>query len=221
MPSKGKKGQSWKDGSAKPHHTRPGQSPSLSGYENDYPDKLNGITIGESYADLRKEYGDLQEEYDDTPRNMWRRSMSCERLLHPDHTPNHLDKRTAPPPTPIPPTDTPPARTYAEAATSNSQTHHKVKTSARTTPPRRTWKGQGQRAGEGDTTPDPFPKNPPPSIRARAVVSHAAPSKYKPGLMLRWIEEDNKGVRILGIRWLLQEDRRLGKLVLTRHLHGE
>ena len=37
---------------------------------------------------------------------------------------------------------------------------------------------------------------------------HAAPLKYKPGTMRRWIEEDNKGVRILGIRWLLREDRR-------------
>jgi len=37
---------------------------------------------------------------------------------------------------------------------------------------------------------------------------HAAPLKYKPGTMRRWIEEDNKGVKILGIRWLLREDRR-------------
>ncbi|KAF8439666.1 hypothetical protein BGX38DRAFT_1207146 [Terfezia claveryi] len=36
--------------------------------------------------------------------------------------------------------------------------------------------------------------------------------KYKPGLMRRWIEEDNKGVQIVGIRWLLQEGRRVGKL---------
>jgi len=31
-------------------------------------------------------------------------------------------------------------------------------------------------------------------------VMHTAPLKYKPGTMRRWIEEDNKGVRILGIR---------------------
>jgi len=37
---------------------------------------------------------------------------------------------------------------------------------------------------------------------------HAAPFKYKPGTMRRWIEEDNKGVRIMGIQWLLKEDRR-------------
>lgn len=29
--------------------------------------------------------------------------------------------------------------------------------------------------------------------------------------MRRWMEEDNKNVAILGIRWLLQEDRRAGK----------
>ena len=29
--------------------------------------------------------------------------------------------------------------------------------------------------------------------------------------MRRWIEEDNKGITVLGIRWLLQEPRRAGK----------
>ncbi|KAF8442517.1 hypothetical protein BGX38DRAFT_1272322 [Terfezia claveryi] len=48
--------------------------------------------------------------------------------------------------------------------------------------------------------------------RARAVILHAATTKYKPGLMRRWIEEDNKGAQILGIRWLTQEERRIGKL---------
>jgi len=42
----------------------------------------------------------------------------------------------------------------------------------------------------------------------QALVMHAAPLKYKPGTMRRWVEEDNKGVRIMGIRWLLKEDRR-------------
>jgi len=37
---------------------------------------------------------------------------------------------------------------------------------------------------------------------------HAAPLKYKPGTMRRWIGENNKGVKIVGIRWLLREDRR-------------
>ena len=40
---------------------------------------------------------------------------------------------------------------------------------------------------------------------------HAAPTKFKPGQMRRWVQEDNKGVTILGIRWLLQEGRRAGK----------
>ena len=30
--------------------------------------------------------------------------------------------------------------------------------------------------------------------------------------MRRWLEEDNKGTQILGIRWLLQEPRRVGKV---------
>jgi len=41
-----------------------------------------------------------------------------------------------------------------------------------------------------------------------ALVMYAAPFKYKPGTMRRWIEVDNKGVKIMGIRWLLKEDRR-------------
>ncbi|RPB18000.1 hypothetical protein L211DRAFT_844167 [Terfezia boudieri ATCC MYA-4762] len=31
--------------------------------------------------------------------------------------------------------------------------------------------------------------------------------EYKPGLMRRWIEEDNEGARILGIRWLLHRQK--------------
>jgi len=45
------------------------------------------------------------------------------------------------------------------------------------------------------------------SPTTRALVMHAALLKYKPGTMRRWIEEDNRGVKILGIRWLLREDR--------------
>jgi len=52
-----------------------------------------------------------------------------------------------------------------------------------------------------------------PKTQARAVVLHAAPTKYKPGQIRRWIKGDNQGkVRILGIRWLLQEPMRIGKL---------
>ena len=40
---------------------------------------------------------------------------------------------------------------------------------------------------------------------------HAAPLCYKPGTMRRWIEEDNKGVEIMGIRWLTEEHL-LGKV---------
>ena len=46
------------------------------------------------------------------------------------------------------------------------------------------------------------------TTRTRTSVMHAAPLKYKPGTMRRWTEEDNKGVKILGIRWLLKDDRR-------------
>jgi len=47
---------------------------------------------------------------------------------------------------------------------------------------------------------------------------HAAPLKYKLSTMRRWIEEDNKGVRILGIRWLLREDWR-GQVASSLVIH--
>jgi len=56
------------------------------------------------------------------------------------------------------------------------------------------------------------------------VVLHAPPTQYKPGEMRRSIEEDNKGIgaRTLGIRWLIQEHRRAGKLAswLVIYLKG-
>ncbi|RPB21247.1 hypothetical protein L211DRAFT_840851 [Terfezia boudieri ATCC MYA-4762] len=119
----------------------------------------------------------------------------------------------SPPPTPKPKpltnsvstnTDLPPTRTYAEAATTT--------TSPKKTTPSRAPQPKGK--GKAITTPTratPPPRNSPLN-QARAIVLHAAPMKYKPGLMRRWIEEDNEGARILGIRWLLQEGRRVGKL---------
>ncbi|KAF8417984.1 hypothetical protein BGX38DRAFT_1311257 [Terfezia claveryi] len=56
---------------------------------------------------------------------------------------------------------------------------------------------------------------------ARTLVLHAAPTKFKPGQIRRWIEEDNKAtaVQILGIRWLTQEHRGAshGKKNLAHH----
>ena len=47
----------------------------------------------------------------------------------------------------------------------------------------------------------------------RVIVIHASPTKFKPGQMRRWIEEDNIGdVQIVGIRCLLPEHRRAAKL---------
>jgi len=66
------------------------------------------------------------------------------------------------------------------------------------------WIEEDRPAFPNSGTP-PRPRTPP---STRAVVMHAALLRYKPGTMRRWIEEDNKGVTIVGIRWLLQEDRR-------------
>ena len=133
---------------------------------------------------------------------------------------------------------TPPTRSYAEAATSTTppptiNRKDKGKQPAtgpnaipasvkkqRTPPPRATTpakkvKGKEvqvlrplpkQQRGRHTTTGSSTPENPPP--QARTLVMHAAPLMFKPGTMRRWIEEDNKGTKILGICWLLKEDRR-------------
>jgi len=46
---------------------------------------------------------------------------------------------------------------------------------------------------------------------AQAVVIHGVPVRYKPGMMVRWIQEDNTGIEVMRVRWLLSEDRRRGK----------
>jgi len=51
--------------------------------------------------------------------------------------------------------------------------------------------------------------------QARVVVLHAAPTKYKSNQMGRWIEEDNANSQTIGICWLTQEHRRVGKRVVV------
>ena len=69
------------------------------------------------------------------------------------------------------------------------------------------YKGKEKRKAQPSRSPPPTP------VATRAIVLHGAPTKFKPGQMRRWIEEDNIGdVQIVGIRWLLQEHRRVGKL---------
>ncbi|KAF8440671.1 hypothetical protein BGX38DRAFT_1144485 [Terfezia claveryi] len=117
-------------------------------------------------------------------------------------------------------TDPPPTRTYAEAATTTTSSSlrqpptDKGKAPAKATPPPSTHPRTNQnpmRIGMGWNDTSNLLTNPPP-MRVQAVVLHAAPTKYKPGLMRHWIEEDNKTVQIQGIRWFLKEDRRIGKL---------
>ena len=123
---------------------------------------------------------------------------------------------------------TPPARTYAAVAVQTPATHRGYRQQAAPPPGRKEGHRQqaaplpGRKEGRqkdhalGSTkpgTPVQKEQKPPRGDRGappttRALVMHAAPLKYKPGAMRRWIEEDNKGVKILGIRWLLREDRR-------------
>ncbi|KAF8432377.1 hypothetical protein BGX38DRAFT_1146405 [Terfezia claveryi] len=94
-------------------------------------------------------------------------------------------------------TDDPPARSYAAAATGST------KRPAQRLPP----KDKGK--GKAEEVPQPPPNHKGKSRErtqpplARSVVLHTAPTRYKPGQMRGWIEEDNKGAQILGIRWLL------------------
>ncbi|KAF8435230.1 hypothetical protein BGX38DRAFT_1275130 [Terfezia claveryi] len=105
-----------------------------------------------------------------------------------------------------------PVPTYTEAATGQKQSVKPQK-----------GKGKGKESAGASSPPPPAyrkvtpPPNPSPNLRkttqarTQAVVLHAAPTKYKPGLMRRWIEDDNKNAQIKGIRWLLLEGRRVGK----------
>lgn len=107
----------------------------------------------------------------------------------------------------------PPPQTCAKEATEitrkDLQTHHKDK-------------GKGKKSAEAAlppphwrTTPLPnktksVPGYKAPSMRARTVVFHGAPTKYKPGLVRRWIEGNNNEARILGVRLMLHGGRRVG-----------
>ena len=140
----------------------------------------------------------------------------------------------------------PPTRSYVEAATkvhSNFPQVHPDRVALITPPangasPTRTSKGtpppqgnnypdrQTQIQEEPQQTPPPPESSkphhqppPPATTHTRAIVLHAAPTKYKPGQMRRWIEEDNQGsVQALGIRWLLQENRSRKASILTGYL---
>ncbi|KAF8430832.1 hypothetical protein BGX38DRAFT_1263559 [Terfezia claveryi] len=127
-------------------------------------------------------------------------------------------------------TDHSPTTTYAEAATGSVKKQVVIPKEKiapppeesqappeSSTPPPESQRGRAppetRSKGKGRLAPPPETTSPSPTL-ARTIVLHAAPTKFKPGQMRRWIEEDNKltGVQILGIRWLTQEHRRAGKM---------
>ncbi|KAF8435220.1 hypothetical protein BGX38DRAFT_1145707 [Terfezia claveryi] len=61
-------------------------------------------------------------------------------------------------------------------------------------------KGNGKDSAEATKPAVVAPPSEPPEntalTQARAVFLHAAPTKYNPGLMRRWIEEDNKRTKM-------------------------
>jgi len=113
------------------------------------------------------------------------------------------DGAPQPPPTP------PPARTYAEAATQVT-----------TMPDRGKWKEKEAPAAPGySTSAQAWERPTSPSVegahttQAGTVVLRAAPTRYECCQIWRWIKGDNKGgVQVQGIRWLVGEHRRVGKL---------
>ena len=93
-------------------------------------------------------------------------------------------------------TSLPPAAPPASEGKGKGRTPPQIGTGANTTP-----------LGKNSSLPSASPK--PSMTKAQAIVLHAASTKYKPGQMRRWIEEDNRGsVQILEIRWLVQESRK-------------
>ena len=128
--------------------------------------------------------------------------------------------QTSPPPAmrdaatePTEPTPELTLKTYAEVAV-------QVSTTSSSSALRREGKGKAKaeeapvpahmKAAQAPTPPK-AQNTPPPArlLQTNAIMMHAAPLHYKPGAMRRWIEEDNQdvGVEILGIRWLLKENR--------------
>jgi len=65
--------------------------------------------------------------------------------------------------------------------------HHTQRRRSRTTGPKSTPTLQDRAASHTPLSP------PPPTKRTRAIVLHAALTRYKPGQMRRWIEEYNRG----------------------------
>ncbi|KAF8435864.1 hypothetical protein BGX38DRAFT_1274851 [Terfezia claveryi] len=103
---------------------------------------------------------------------------------------------------------TSPVRTYAEAATNTRQTHRpplpkdkgkgraeEVPPPSRKQKPRQTSEGKGKEPAKAM----PPPTTPPKKATTHAAILHGAPTKYKPGLMRRWIDEDNQKTQTLGI----------------------
>ena len=116
-----------------------------------------------------------------------------------------------------PATPVTPVRTYADAVVQGILVTEKA-APAQALPTR---KGM-EKATCQNTSTAPLPERRPPqapvhaapATPTRAVVLHGVPTKYKPGQMRRWIQEDNPtgAPKIIGIRWLLQDYRRVGKL---------
>ena len=57
--------------------------------------------------------------------------------------------------------------------------------------------------------------------RAQAVVIHGISQRCALGILRKWLEEGNEGIEIMGARWLVPREKRLGKassslIVFTR-----
>ena len=72
---------------------------------------------------------------------------------------------------------------------------------------------RGQTGGESDGG-GRGPRSLPPGVgHIHKPLSYTAFPYYKRGKLGRWIQEDNTGLEVMGVRWLLSEHRRRGKEV--------
>jgi len=54
---------------------------------------------------------------------------------------------------------------------------------------------------------------------AQSVVIHGVPTHRKIGKIWGWLQEDNRGVEITGVRWLVKEEARQGKTSSSLVVH--
>ncbi|KAF8418692.1 hypothetical protein EV426DRAFT_704491 [Tirmania nivea] len=119
----------------------------------------------------------------------------------------------------------PPQRREAPTPATRKPVHPKTKTTQQLAPRQTPLKKQPAPQqvptnAQAPSKPAP-PTSPAHPTRAQTVVMHSAPTKYKPGQMRRWIEEDNRGVEVMGIRKSWGSGSHGDQVLLKQHGPGK